>query len=277
MDARNDASGPALVTLLTDFGTADGYVAAMKGVLYSAAPELRVVDLSHEVAPQDVLHAGLVWRASLNYFPAGTVHVAVVDPGVGTKRRILAVQLDSGGVLLAPDNGLIPYAVDRVAMLRMYAVENTLYFSRTVSATFHGRDIFAPVAARLASGLDPSALGPSVSECVGSGLPPVRVRSIDGEQIEERGEVILVDRFGNAITNLSPRPRARFARLDAGAHTFDRLCRTYGEVSTGDPLVLTSSFGFLEVAVRERSAARQLELHRGDPVAVLWRNEDAEA
>lgn len=267
---------PGLVTLLTDFGDRDGYVGAMKGVIASVAPEVQVIDICHAVPPQDLLHAGLTWRSAVRYFPPGSVHVGVVDPGVGTQRRVLAFEA-LGSVFLAPDNGLIGLVLDRRQVRRAISVRNRRYFLSEVSSTFHGRDIFAPVAARIATGLALDSLGREVDSYCRQTLPRVRRRRL-GEHgrkgariLEERGEVVYVDRFGNAVTNIPPRPGARLSSLEtATGRRFPRIESTYATVAAGTPLLLVGSLGFLEIAVNQGSAVRDLDLRCGDRVVAQW-------
>jgi hypothetical protein len=244
----------------------------MKGVLATLAPEARVVDISHEVPPQDVLRAGLVWRASVPYFPRGSIHVAVVDPGVGGRRRIAAFEA-RGSLFLAPDNGLIGYLFPARAIRRAVHVSRREFFLETVSATFHGRDIFAPVAARLARGLPLEALGPALESYEREALPRPRRRRVElgGKRyLEESGCIIYVDRFGNAATNLIPARCFRLRELRLGGRRFTRLGRTYADGKPGEPVLLVGSTGHLEVAVNRGSAATTMGLKLGDGVLALW-------
>lgn len=267
---------PGPITLLTDFGDRDGYVGAMKGVLASLAPGVPVIDICHAVPPQDLVHAGLTWRSAVPFFPRGTVHVAVVDPGVGTERRILAFEA-RGSVFLAPDNGLIGFVLGARDVKRVIAVEESGYFLPRISSTFHGRDIFAPVAARLSGGLELESFGRATRSYHRLTLPKPRRRRLKPRSprarpaIEERGEVVYIDGFGNVVTNIAPREGERLKRLEtAGSHSFDTLEETYGRVPRGRALVLVGSLGFLEIAVNQGSAARELELRRGDRVIATW-------
>jgi S-adenosyl-L-methionine hydrolase (adenosine-forming) len=243
-----------LITLLTDFGTADGYVGEMKGVILSRVPEANVVDVTHEIAAQDVecgrLALARVWRR----FPAGTVHLGVVDPGVGGARRAIAVASD-GRFLVGPDNGLLS-----PALLFKGATVVELPIPSGASATFHGRDVFAPAAAQLAMGTPIDALGAPVGDPVVRRTPEPRRRA-DGALL---GEVIAVDRFGNAITNL--------VGWRGGTIEIDGLRmgvrRTYSDVEEGAPIALVGSTGFIEVAIRDGSAASRLTLRRGSPVVL---------
>ncbi len=243
-----------IVTLLTDFGTADGYVAEMKGVLLSHAPELALVDVTHDVPPQDVESGRLALARYWRRFPPGTVHLAVVDPGVGSVRGALAVASE-GRFLVGPDNGVLS-----PALLARAARAVRLPIPSRVAPTFHGRDVFAPAAAALATGAALDALGDPEPEPVVRRTPEAR-RLADGS-IE--GVVIAVDRFGNAITNLLT-PGAGEVLVE------DRvlpLRRVYADVAPGTALALVGSNGLIEIAVRDGSAADRLALRRGARVVL---------
>lgn len=243
-----------IITLLTDFGTADGYVAELKGVLLSGAPDASIVDLSHDIPPQDVECARLAVARYWRRFPAGTVHVVVVDPGVGSARAPLAVQSDER-FLVGPDNGVLSPSMV-AAGSRVVA----LPVPSAASATFHGRDVFAPAAASLALGTPIDSLGSAFQDPVIRRTPEAR-RGRDGEIL---GEVIAVDRFGNAITNLIA-PRG--GRIEVAGRVIP-IVRTYADATTGDVVGVVGSSGFVEVAQRDGSAARVLELTRGTPVTL---------
>ena len=262
-------ASPALITLLTDFGLKDGYVAAMRGVIASLAPDVSVVDISHEIEPQAVRRAGLVWAQAVRYFPRGSIHVAVVDPGVGSRRKIIAFSA-GGSIYLAPDNGLIGYVFGRRQIRKAVEVRRRRLFLEPLSDTFHGRDIFAPVAAHLALGLALEELGPPARAFRLESLPRARCRRRAGI-LELRGEVVDVDRFGNAVTNLEPPPGGRFLEAQAGALKLRRLERSYAAVARGTPLLIVGSMGYLELAVREGSAAEGHGLRIGDKIVARWR------
>jgi S-adenosylmethionine hydrolase len=248
-----------IVTLLTDFGTADGYVAEMKGVLLSQAPAATLVDVSHDVPAHDVESARLAVARYWRRFPRGTVHLAVVDPGVGSARAALAVESD-GRWLVGPDNGVLS-----PALLLAGARAVHLAVGPRAAPTFHGRDVFAPAAARLATGDALDTLGEPADDCVVRRTPEAR-RLPDGA-IE--GCVIAVDRFGNAITNLVA--GAAVAQR-GGTLTLDGrevpVRRVYADVAPGDAVALVGSNGLLEIAVREGSAAARLGVRRGARVVL---------
>ncbi|HLU47431.1 MAG TPA: SAM-dependent chlorinase/fluorinase [Planctomycetota bacterium] len=264
---------PGLITLLTDFGTADGYVAAMKGVIACRAPEARVVDITHEIPPHDIRRGGFVWGSAWPWFPPGTIHVAVVDPGVGSARAIIALKTRRG-IFLAPDNGILAYAVERRDVRSAVSVESSEHRLEPTSATFHGRDIFAPAAAALAMGTPIDDLGPRVE--LRALVWPARARArrrTTLDVIEWRGEVVDVDRFGNVTTNI-PAPESGVIdafELEVARTTIRGLRRAYAEVEPGELLVLVGSSGWVEVAVSGGSAARVLGIERGEGVRVRYR------
>ncbi len=244
----------SIITLLTDFGTADGYVGEMKGVLYTLAPDAEIVDITHDIEPQDVERARLTLARVWRRFPHGTVHLVVVDPGVGSSRAALAVSSD-GRFLVGPDNGVLS-----PALLLPDARVVALPLLPHASATFHGRDIFAPAAAALARGEPIDELGPAMADEPIIRRTPQPVRASDGSL---SGEVILVDRFGNAVTNLiaTQTGTVRVGHVDLP------LRLTYAEVPDGQAVALVGSAGFIEIAVRNGDAARSLGIARGSEVS----------
>ena len=266
---------PTRVTLTTDFGTRDAYVAQLKGVLYALGPSnLEVVDLTHEIGAGQVLEAALFIRAAWPRFPAGTIHLVVVDPGVGSARRALALQrMDQ--LWLGPDNGVMSLLVDASATTGAYELQPERFTQAAISATFHGRDVFAPAAALLANGTPLAALGrPAVDELVGLARPTVVQRAASLE-----GEVIHVDRFGNLITNLTREQLVQLAGV-AGVESLRVRCgagrtcpwlpivRFYAEGAGLGAVALIGSSEQLEVAVTQGDAARQLQAHVGTVVVV---------
>jgi S-adenosyl-L-methionine hydrolase (adenosine-forming) len=242
-----------IITLTTDFGTGDGFVGVMKGVILTIAPTAHLVDLSHDVAPQDVRQAAYLLARARPYFPAGTVHLAVVDPGVGSARRLLLV-VASRACFVGPDNGLFTPALDEPGS-QAFVLDQPAFWLPQVSQTFHGRDIFAPVAAHLAAGVTPAALGSLVSDPVRLVLPiPVR---LPGGAV--RGEVVYVDHFGNLITNI---PAAwleeRTWRCEIAGQTLPGISHSYAAAAPGALLALVSSGGTLEIAMRDGNAAGRL-------------------
>jgi hypothetical protein len=256
-----------VIALLTDFGTRDHYVGAMKGVALDICPEATLVDITHEIAPQDVAGGALELAAAYKYFPPNAVFVAVVDPGVGSSRRALAAEA-AGFRFVAPDNGLLGAVFDDVAPNAIVEITEPRYMRPTVSRTFEGRDRFAPAAAWLAAGVDLSALGPAAGAIRTLDLPQPRVGT-DGIA----GEVVRVDRFGNLITNIDRRSVERFGSIaiTAGAHAIARVVATYAEAPAGELCALVGSTGHLEIAVSGGSAAARLALGRGAAVHVSSR------
>jgi S-adenosyl-L-methionine hydrolase (adenosine-forming) len=265
VDSANLPSG--VITVTTDFGHKGPFVGVMKGVILSRFPAARIVDLTHEIVVHWPAEAGFWLARAFGYFPVGTVHIAVVDPGVGTSRDIVTVTA-GGHVFLAPDNGLLAPVVSRHADAMIRLLDAALLARLGIqqpSATFHGRDIFAPLAAELAAGrCSPADLGATVSAIVPAWVDEPRV-----EPHSIAGVVISIDHFGNLITNIDAALLRRFAapQVHTGNHTF-RLARTYGDARPGEYLALVNSFGVIEIARAEQSAADGLGLSRGAPVAV---------
>jgi S-adenosyl-L-methionine hydrolase (adenosine-forming) len=250
----------AIITLTTDFGDADGYVGAMKGVILSLAPHATVIDISHAVPAQQVRHAARVLATAAPFFPPGTIHVAVVDPGVGSQRRGIALQTPTA-MFVGPDNGLFsPFLRAGIACV---ALTNPAAHHHPVSATFHGRDIFAPVAAHLSNDMPLAALGPAVDDPVMWSEP--QPQRLPGGRL--RAQVIYVDRFGNLVTNVGPLSGGGDVRVRIGG-TALLVRRTYANVEPGELVALIGSSGYLEIAVRDGSAAERLGMDVGAPVEI---------
>jgi len=264
-----------IVTLLTDFGSSDGYVAQMKAVMLRVSPKLRFVDISHDVAPQDVAQGAFLLDVSARWFPAGTVHLAVVDPGVGSERAAIAM-VAGGHALVGPDNGLLMHAAEtlRDSTHRAWRLDNVTAPGEAgtepaapvpqgllSSFTFHGRDLFAPAAALLAAGLrEPESLGRPIDP------GPALVPSVEGP---DRGRVVHVDRFGNLITSLSAETLDQVVSLEIGGHRVPTGVRFYAEAPAGTPVFLAGSSGRIEVSVRGGAAADLMDLSVGAPVVLL--------
>ena len=258
-----------IVTLTSDFGSQDHYVAALKGVLLQLAPKVILVDITHEIAPHNVLQAAFTLRQAWPWFPRGTVHLVVVDPGVGTGRRILAGQY-GGQYFVAPDNGVISLVHQAMPAEGVHLVENRSFFGRVPSATFHGRDIMAPVAALLTRGGSLREVGPPTDRL--EVLPVPRPTILRDYSIH--GAVVYVDHFGNCITNI-PRAdlttaliRNPLAEVSVAGRSIGPLRNTYGEVPIGSPVPLVGSSELLEIAVNQGSASRALGLSVGSQVVV---------
>ncbi len=256
------ADFPRIITLLTDFGTADHYVAAMKGVILSIAPQARLVDVSHEVESQNVLSGAYLLANSVPWFPAGTIHLAVVDPGVGSDRRIIAGRWGDQ-IVIAPDNGLVSLVQQDTPAAEIFELTDRQYFLPEVSDTFHGRDILAPVAAHLARGIALSALGAPIDHPLIIHVPQPEVR-------ENRlvGQVMHVDRFGNLVTNITADQFREFAPKTV--HIKDRvissLVGTYSDVPIGRPLAAVGSSNMLEISVNQGNARIELAVGIGAEV-----------
>jgi S-adenosylmethionine hydrolase len=258
----------AIITLTTDFGTRDAYVAEMKGVMLeiaaSAGHTLHLIDVTHEVAAHDVTEGALALDGAVPYFPRGSVHLAVVDPGVGTARRGLVVRTDRA-LFVGPDNGLFTPFLEQSTPWDAWELQAEEYRLPSVSRTFHGRDIFAPAAAHLAAGVAPERFGPAMRDPVRLAWPTVR--AVAGAVA---GAVLHVDRFGNLVTSIRGEALddvGQGARIRLAGRPLP-LVSTYGELEEGQAGALVGSSGRLEIAVREGSAAARFKARRGTPVVV---------
>ncbi len=256
-------SGP-VITLLTDFGLRDHFVAAMKGVMLGINPDLRFTDISHLIPPQDIFGAAFTLHQACFCFPPGTIHLAVVDPGVGTERKAVAVSA-GGHFFVAPDNGLLTYVLESQGDCAAYEITAEEYFRKPVSGTFHGRDVFAPVAARISRGIPLHEFGPVLPDPVRLEIPPLE-KAQDGQM---KGCILSVDHFGNLITNLKPQEVSRSAKIRAGRKEVTVFRKTYGEGEKGEIFVVPGSTGYLEIVVREGSAASLLNLKSGDSIIAM--------
>lgn len=263
-EARSSASGRR-ITLLTDFGTADGYVAAMKGVIAAIAPGILIDDATHAIPPGDVRSGAWALGAYWHLYPEGTVHVAVVDPGVGSDRRALAIEVDSR-IIIAPDNGLISAVLLSAAPSAIVQISNQHVMRDTVSGTFHGRDVFAPAAAHAWSGMSLDEFGPAVADPVVLAATPI-ARS--GDSVI--GVVVHVDRFGNLITDI-PAAGTGGGVLEVQGGIRIPVRPTYSDAASGDLVAVAGSRGTLEVAVRDGRAVDVLGVGRGSPVVFLRQN-----
>ena len=257
---------PRIISLLTDFGTQDGFVGILKGVILGINPSVSIVDLSHEVQPQDILMGALILRSAIAFFPPGTIHVAVVDPGVGSTRRPIIVETATA-LLVGPDNGLLSVAAPPESVQRVIHLTKSRYFLPHVSHTFHGRDIFAPVAAHLSRGVFPEDFGP-----VGTTMERLALPVVAHTPHQITGSVIALDRFGNIVTNITaadllPFPMESLS-VSIGPVQIHGLASTYASVPVGAVTALLNSWGMLEIAVRNGSAAQQLGVPRGSAVVI---------
>ncbi len=260
-----------LITLLTDFGLRDHFVAAMKGVMLGVNPDLTFIDISHLIPRHDIHSGAFVLSQAYYHFPPGTIHLAVVDPGVGTMRKGLAVSA-GGYFFVAPDNGILTHVFNREDGRTVHEITADHYFHKPVSSTFHGRDIFAPIAAYISRDIPLRQFGPQLEQPVCLKLPGVtRVRDA-----LVQGAVLAVDAFGNLITNLTPEDipvygaTGRGCRMVAGKQEITIFRRTFGEGTPGELFVIPGSSGYLEIVKRDGSAVDELDLGPGSPVGVIF-------
>lgn len=270
----------AIITLTTDFGTTDGYVGTMKGVILGISPGVTLVDISHQVRPQDIRGGAFVLESACPYFPPDTIHVVVVDPGVGGHRRILAART-LHATFVGPDNGVLSWALDRDRIQSIVSVTRPEYWLYAVSRTFHGRDVFAPVAAHLSRGVPIEELGVPIEDPVRLPRPLPRLEA-DGAV---SAEVMYVDHFGNMVTTVIVDPKnhcitnlpdvvhgthlSETTRIEILGQRIGPLERSYAAAALGELVAVVGSSGHLELAVRDGSAADTLKAHVGTPVRVV--------
>jgi hypothetical protein len=257
-----------IITLLTDFGTRDHYVASMKGVILNINPQCSLVDITHDVIPNDIQEGALILANTFSYFPKGTIHLSVVDPGVGSARKPVLL-VTQNYFFVGPDNGLFGVIAQRERVKQVVVLTKKEYFLPKVSITFHGRDIFAPVAAHLSSGVKPSAFGYQTRSLKELGIRRPMVKS--GKL---SGEILHIDTFGNLVSNIDGEKLFQFVRghpfvIRAGGKGIRELKSMYWEGEKGEPIALIGSGGFLEISVREGNAQKVLKVKRGDPITVI--------
>jgi S-adenosylmethionine hydrolase len=256
-----------LITLTTDFGEGSPYVASMKGVVCSLAPDVHIVDITHAVRPQDLRHAAFVLWQTTPFFPEGTIHIVVVDPGVGTERSILYAEI-AGGRFIAPDNGTLSWTARHAPPTVLRTITEPKFWRHPVSATFHGRDIMAPVAAHLARGVAPQQFGPETKAMATLAWPDVR-----GTPQCIEGEVLVIDSFGNLITNVAATDLQGIS-LESAKVTLNNktmpMARSYADAAPGSLIALIGSSDLLEIAVTNASAAGTLNAAPGAPVTVRY-------
>ncbi len=263
---------PPIITLTTDFGLNDHFVGAVKGILLETAPDAQIVDISHAVQPFDILDGALTISQAYSCFPSGTVHMVIVDPGVGTARRPIILTGDRH-LFVAPDNGVLSLIYDREERISVRHVTAEHYFLKPRSNTFHARDIFAPVAASLAKGVEANRFGDEIADYVRFGVP----RPKPSDEHTLRGVVLKVDRFGNLVTNITPAdlprlfepapPAFKIAVGTKGPVT--RICANYAEGGPGEAFGILGSMGFLEIATNRGSAYQLLGAGKGSEVNVV--------
>jgi hypothetical protein len=272
MTTAGRQKSPAPIVLLTDFGYRDHYVGVMKGVIASIAPAAPVIDLTHGILPQAIAAGALVLAQSWRYFPARTIFLGVVDPGVGTSRRPIAVESKAGARFIGPDNGLLCSAAEQAGVRRIVELQSPRYRLPAVSATFHGRDIFAPAAAHLWRGVRIGSLGAELSAMTSSEILPGIVERPN----EIIGSIAYIDGYGNLITNIDRASLDRFASRFRGLKLSVRIARSapieirtaYGDAEVGAPVATFGSFERLEVAVRNGSAAKRFAVEPGARVTI---------
>jgi S-adenosyl-L-methionine hydrolase (adenosine-forming) len=260
-----------IITLTTDFGLSDHFVGAMKGVMLGIAPDAQIVDISHAVQPFDILDGALTISQAYSYFPSETVHMVIVDPGVGTARRPIILRGDRH-LFVAPDNGVLSLVYAREERRAVRHVTSEHYFLQPRSNTFHGRDIFSPVAAALAKGVTPDRFGDEITDYVRFAAP--RPKPVDERTL--RGVVLKVDRFGNLITNISPQDIPKLFqenpppfKIAMGKGQIKRLCTNYAEGGPGEAFGILGSMGFLEIATNRGSAQQMLGVGKGTEVNLV--------
>jgi S-adenosylmethionine hydrolase len=257
-----------IVTLLTDFGLKDPYVASMRGVILSINPKCTLIDITHQINSHDIKEGAFILEQAYSNFPKGTVHLSVVDPGVGSARKpILIVTKDY--FFVGPDNGLFTLALRRETVEQAVVLTNPKFFRSEISSTFHGRDIFAPVAAYLSLGVKPESFGHAIKSWHEISFPEPTIT-----QGRLTGKIVHVDAFGNLVSNIDRRNLLQFSRghplvIKIGKRTIRGLKKGYWEGGENEPLALIGSGGFLEVSVREGNAQKALRGKRGDPIIVV--------
>jgi len=259
------ARASGVVALLTDYGLQDSYAGILKGVILSQNPAARIVDVTHDVPPQDIREGARVLTSAHAYFPEGTVFVCVIDPGVGTDRPIVGMETRRH-FFLAPDNGLLDFLEPGTDLIRKVEIRDSRYFLHPVSSTFHGRDIFGPVAGRLSRGTPLGRFGPALRPR-SSPRSASRLSSRNGRV---QGEIVGIDRFGNLITNIpeSVLPHRGDVRITVGRRVLRGLARTYADAPLGRLLALVGSTGHLEISVNQGSASQATRARKGDRILV---------
>lgn len=254
---------PKIIALLTDFGLKDYFVGAMKGAILSVNPNARIVDITHEIEPQNIKSASFTLRACYRDFPAKTIFVAVVDPGVGSERRAVLVETDEY-FFIAPDNGLLSFVFNESNDFRVFELTNKKFFAADISNSFHGRDIFAPAAAHLSKDVNPSEFGREIKDF--EQFEEMRPRKISDTEIE--AEIIEIDRFGNLITNLKREDLPESFALEIGGTRIEKLQTYFAEAEKAEVFMIFGSAGFLEVAAFQDSAKNLLQAAAGQKIAV---------
>lgn len=250
-----------IIALLTDFGTKDYFLAAMKGAILSVNENAKIIDITHEIPPQDVRSASFTLRACYKNFPSKTIFVAVVDPGVGSNRRAILVETDDY-YFVAPDNGLLSFLFDENTNFRVFELSDKRYFAEKVSRTFHGRDVFAPVAAHLSNGIQPKEFGEEIKDFVR--FETTKPRRVSSNEME--AEIIHTDRFGNLVTNLEQADLPEKFTLEIGTKRINKMRHFYAEAETGEVFMILGSAEFLEIVAFRDSAEKLLNAKIGQKI-----------
>jgi S-adenosylmethionine hydrolase len=254
-----------MITLTSDFGLKDPYVAEMKGVILSINSKTTIVDITHGIEKFDIRTGAFILASVVPYFPKGTVHVAVVDPGVGTNRRSILVE-SKQGFFVGPDNGVLMLAAQKLGSEHTFEINNPKFMLPKISSTFHGRDVFAPAATYLDMGMKPSEFGPEISDAINPEF--VKVEKINGSFT---GEVLYIDGFGNIITNITQKEVADAKSVKVKFPNFSLALafkKTYSEAKFQEPITLFGSHGFLEIALNQDNVAEKLHVTAGDKIQV---------
>lgn len=263
----------SIITLLTDFGLNDEYVGSIKGVILSINPSAVIIDITHNIDPHDIIQAAFAIKSSYKFFPEGTVHVVIVDPGVGGSRAIIALEI-AGHIFLAPDNGILTLLVEEGNIAELIRIDNKKFFLKSVSRTFHGRDIFAPVSAHISSGIKINNIGTPINknELVKLSIPKPGI-SDKGELV---GAIVSIDHFGNLITNIDSNCLENFCGPDAvkkpeikiGNSKINGLSESYENSAPNSPLIIIGSRGYLEIAINCGSAKSYFKAEKGNTITV---------
>jgi S-adenosylmethionine hydrolase len=256
-----------IITLLTDFGLKDPYVASMRGVILSINPKCTLVDITHQINSHDIREGAFILGQAYSNFPKGTIHLSVVDPGVGSTRKPILI-VTKNYFFVGPDNGLFTIALRREKVKQVVVVTNQKFFLSEISSTFHGRDIFAPVAAHLSLGVKPESFGPSIISWQNLSIPDSAMKQ--GKLI---GEILHIDAFGSLVSNIDHKSLLQFLKgrpfiIKIGKRTLRGLKKGYWEGKRDEPIALIGSGSFLEISVREGNAQKALKMKRGDPIIV---------
>ena len=257
----------SVITLLTDFGTKDHYVASMKGTILSINPKCTLIDITHHVSPHDINEGAFILANAYSFFPKGTIHLSVVDPGVGSPRRPILI-VTPNYLFVGPDNGLFTFALKREKVKKVVTLTNQKFFLSHMSTTFHGRDLFAPVAAYLSLGVEPNKFGLELDSWVELDFEKPRIRG--GKLI---GEILHIDAFGNLISNINEEELFHFVKDHPfvnriGGRAIQGLKKGYWKGKRNEPMALIGSGGFLEISVREGNAQKMLKVKKGDRVTI---------